>query len=153
MAIRKKRADIIVEIWKYGMKNPNFQINDLEKHLKKIAESEDDINFCLAYVRKNFFKNRNTDEYLIDQDSISNLISHIQWKQAKRSFIISSIISSTTLVVTVITLLFTMGKCSHYEQTTQNSDSVRQENCQQDSICPPLSSSYIFPGKDGFPLK
>lgn len=98
-----KRYKIIIEIWKYGMEFPNFPINELEDYLKAKTKSADDINFGLAYVRKNFIKNQNLDEYLIDQNSISNFIS----MQQKRTAYWALGVSIAAFIITTISVVYT----------------------------------------------
>ena len=98
-----KRYKIIIEIWKYGMAFPNFPINELEDYLKTKTKSIDDINFGLAYVRKNFVQNQNLDEYLIDQNSISNYISILQ----KRTAYWALGVSIAAFIITTISAILT----------------------------------------------
>lgn len=106
------RSKIIKEIWKYGMENPNFSIEELENFLHGKTDSEDDIHFGLAYVRINFHKNKNLDEYLIDQDSISNLISNEQWTISIRTWRITKatlIVSIVALAISILNSLFNLS--------------------------------------------
>lgn len=80
------------------MEHPNFPIEELETYLHTKTESDDDINFGIAYVRKNYHKNQNLDEYLIDQDSISNYIANNQWILSRKTLKIASATLSASVI-------------------------------------------------------
>ena len=149
------RENLIKEIWKYGMNNPSFPIVDLKKHLencnkkkrKKYRYSEDDINFGLAYVRTNYYKNQNTDEYLIDQDSISNYISLKQNQIAQKSWrvsLLALIVSSFSFAVASLSSLpaFIEWFSSYVENSRTKETTVPREEFNQEDSCQDV---IVFP--------
>lgn len=83
------RRKLILTIWDYGMKHFNFQLNELKDYLEQKQFSEDDINFGIAYVKKNFIKSKDLDEYLIDQSSITGFLTLKQNKITIGSIIVA----------------------------------------------------------------
>lgn len=98
-----KRTQLIIDVWDYGIKHPNFSIDELKDYLKKNKSlSDEDISFGIAYVKKNFIKSRELDEYLIDQDSITGYLTNKQLKKTTKANIIAII----TLVLTIFSVIW-----------------------------------------------
>lgn len=83
------RRKLILSIWEFGMEHPNFPLNEIEEYLQKKQLPKDDINFGIAYVKKNFIKSKDLDEYLIDQSSITGYLTHKQNKITIGSIIVA----------------------------------------------------------------
>lgn len=141
------RGELILKIWEFGMDHPNFSLFELEEFLKgklfKKQLSEEDINFGIAYVKKNFIKSKDLDEYLIDQSSITGFLTHKQNEIARRTnrvAILSLIVASLSLIVASLSLYIALtnyqgsGTCHCVEKKQ-----VQQyQTAQHDTIVPVL---------------
>ncbi|MBR5632042.1 MAG: hypothetical protein IKW82_10415 [Bacteroidales bacterium] len=87
--MQKTRRKLILKIWDFGMEHFNFPLNELKDYLEQNQFSEDDINFGIAYVKKNFIKSKDLDEYLIDQSSITGFLTLKQNKITIGSIIVA----------------------------------------------------------------
>lgn len=95
------------------MAHPNFSLDELENYLKRKEMSKGNINFGIAYVKKNFIKSKDLDEYLIDQSSITGFLTYEQNKIARRSMLIaliSMIIAFLSFIVAIYSLFALANK-------------------------------------------
>ena len=103
--MQKTRSKLILKIWDFGMEHFNFPLNELKEYLVNNQFSNDDINFGIAYVKKNFIKSKDLDEYIIDQSSITGYLTFEQNKIAKRSMVIALLSLIISLIIAVGSLI------------------------------------------------